>query len=43
MSPLRSLGNIISIFDDFYARTGKDAALPFTPTPPTVYATDRDI
>ena len=28
MSPLRSLGNIISIFDDFYARTGTDASDP---------------
>ena len=26
MAPLRSLGNINSVFDDFYARTGKDAA-----------------
>ena len=26
MAPLRSLGNILSAFDDFYARTGKDAA-----------------
>ena len=26
MAPLRSLGNINSAFDDFYARTGKDAA-----------------
>ena len=25
MAPLRSLGNIRSAFDDFYARTGKDA------------------
>ena len=25
MAPLRSLGNIFSAFDDFYARTGKDA------------------
>ena len=32
MSPLRSLGNIISIFDDFYARTGTDASDP----PPVV-------
>ena len=28
MAPLRSLGNIRSIFDDFYARTGKDAVNP---------------
>ena len=26
MAPLRSLGNINSAFDDFYARTGKDAS-----------------
>ena len=26
MAPLRSLGNIFSAFDDFYARTGTDAA-----------------
>ena len=26
MAPLRSLGNINSAFDDFYARTGTDAA-----------------
>tara|TARA_Y100000004_G_scaffold153380_1_gene177048 strand:- start:3086 stop:4432 length:1347 start_codon:yes stop_codon:yes gene_type:complete len=26
MAPLRSLGNTASIFDDFYGRTGKDAA-----------------
>ena len=25
MAPFRSLGNTKSIFDDFYARTGKDA------------------
>ena len=25
MAPLRSLGNILSAFDDFYARTGTDA------------------
>ena len=31
MAPLRSLGNILSAFDDFYARTGKDAV---TPAPP---------
>ena len=31
MAPLRSLGNIRSAFDDFYARTGKDAAGPFVP------------
>ena len=30
MAPLRSLGNTASIFDDFYARTGIDAAInPF--------------
>ena len=28
MAPLRSLGNIRSAFDDFYARTGKDAVTP---------------
>ena len=28
MAPLRSLGNIRSAFDDFYARTGKDAVGP---------------
>ena len=28
MSPLRSLGNIISAFNDFYARTGTDASKP---------------
>ena len=28
MAPLRSLGNIFSAFDDFYARTGKDAVTP---------------
>ena len=28
MSPLRSLGNIISVFNDFYARTGTDASKP---------------
>ena len=28
MAPLRSLGNIRSTFDDFYARTGKDAVSP---------------
>ena len=33
MSPLRSLGNVISIFNDFYARTGKDAVSP-KPDPP---------
>ena len=27
MAPLRSLGNIASIFDDFYGRTGIDAAI----------------
>ena len=31
MAPLRSLGNIRSAFDDFYARTGKDAVNPFVP------------
>ena len=31
MAPLRSLGNIRSAFDDFYARTGKDAV---TAAPP---------
>jgi hypothetical protein len=35
MAPLRSLGNINSAFDDFYARTGKDAVSPFTPPPIT--------
>ena len=35
MAPLRSLGNIRSAFDDFYARTGKDAVTPFTPPPIT--------
>ena len=34
MAPLRSLGNTLSAFDDFYARTGKDAVNPFDPTPP---------
>ena len=29
MAPLRSLGNIRSAFDDFYARTGKDAGSPW--------------
>ena len=33
MSPLRSLGNLKSIFDDFYGRTGKDASDP-PPVPP---------
>ena len=33
MAPLRSLGNINSAFDDFYARTGKDAVSP-VPVPP---------
>ena len=28
MAPLRSLGNIRSIFNDFYARTGTDALRP---------------
>ena len=27
MAPLRSLGNVQSAFDDFYARTGKDAVV----------------
>ena len=27
MAPLRSLGNINSAFDDFYARTGTDAGV----------------
>lgn len=31
MAPLRSLGNIRSAFDDFYARTGKDAVSPEPP------------
>ena len=31
MAPLRSLGNIISAFDDFYARTGGDAAADSSP------------
>tara|TARA_Y100001937_G_C7105746_1_gene324900 strand:- start:673 stop:1701 length:1029 start_codon:yes stop_codon:yes gene_type:complete len=31
MAPLRSLGNIRSLFDDFYARTGKDAVSPAPP------------
>ena len=31
MAPLRSLGNINSAFNDFYAITGKDAAGPFVP------------
>ena len=35
MAPLRSLGNINSAFDDFYARTGKDAVSPFTIPPIT--------
>ena len=30
MAPLRSLGNIFSAFDDFYARTGKDAVTPYS-------------
>ena len=34
MAPLRSLGNINSTFDDFYSRTGKDAASPITPPNP---------
>ena len=32
MSPLRSLGNIISAFNDFYGRTGEDASKP-SPVP----------
>ena len=34
MAPLRSLGNILSAFDDFYARTGKDAVTPAPPPDP---------
>ena len=34
MAPLRSLGNIRSAFDDFYARTGKDAVGPNNAPPP---------
>jgi len=34
MAPLRSLGNTRSAFDDFYARTGKDAVNPYNPAPP---------
>ena len=33
MAPLRSLGNIRSAFDDFYARTGTDAAGPNAVSP----------
>ena len=33
MAPLRSLGNILSAFDDFYARTGKDAVRPYVVPP----------
>ena len=33
MAPLRSVGNNRSAFDDFYARTGKDAVSPFTLPP----------
>jgi len=33
MAPLRSLGNIRSAFDDFYARTGKDAVGAGGPAP----------
>ena len=33
MAPLRSLGNALSSFRDFYARTGTDAVTPFTPPP----------
>ena len=36
MAPLRSLGNIRSAFDDFYARTGKDAAS--APPPASIQA-----
>ena len=38
MAPLRSLGNIRSIFNDFYARTGKDAVTP-APIPEGLTAT----
>ena len=41
MAPLRSLGNIRSAFDDFYARTGKDAVSPSPP--PVGSATGGDI
>ena len=34
MAPLRSLGNTRSAFDDFYARTGKDAASAVVSTSP---------
>ena len=30
MAPLRSLGNIFSAFDDFYARTAKGAVTPYS-------------
>lgn len=40
MAPLRSLGNIRSAFDDFYARTGKDAV---TPPPLVTKATGGDV
>ena len=42
MAPLRSLGNIRSAFDDFYARTGKDAAGPNVP-PPNLVASGGNI
>ena len=35
MAPLRSLGNTLSAFDDFYARTGKDAVGAGGPAPET--------
>ena len=35
MAPLRSLGNINSAFDDFYARTGKDAVNNYVAPPPS--------
>ena len=38
MAPLRSLGNINSAFDDFYARTGKEAAGPNIPPPAPISA-----
>ena len=31
MAPLRSLGNALSSFNDFYARTGKDAVSAASP------------
>ena len=42
MAPLRSLGNIRSAFDDFYARTGKDAVTP-APSPTGLTATGGTI